>query len=73
MAPKHKQHMKKKKKTMINQPHWELKMYFKGHVPELTARRCGVEDAAIRVSNKEPVSGMYKELLHLDSGKTAWL
>lgn len=48
-------------------------MYFKGRVPELTARRCGVEEAAISVSNKEPVSGMYKELFHLDNGKTAWL
>lgn len=66
MAPKHKQHMKK---TVINQLHWKLKMYFKGCFPELTALGCGVGDAAISVSNKETVSGMYKEWLQLDNEK----
>lgn len=43
-------------------------MYFKGCFPELTVRRCGVGDAAISVSNKELVSGMYK-VLQLDNEK----
>ena len=43
-------------------------MYFRRCVPELITYRCGVGDAAISVSNKELVSGMYK-VLQLDNEK----